>query len=241
MKNCQRLKLDIWNLIDNGKYVIDGVSHATNNDHQAYKDPLPKHEKGESSKNGKAQVNYTYSNQNYGYPNVDNVINMVKIKENDKDLNHPHYLALHIEVMIHKNRVRCVLIDGGVELNICPFNILENLGYSKQDIDTRQKVTIRAYDGSERQSKGLVFLPILIDLVERDILFHVVDTSTLSYNILLGRPWIHEMKVVPSTYHRCVTFAHNEIDMCILGVNTLAINNISIESHIPLDRVSDMR
>lgn len=27
--------------------------------------------------------------------------------------------------------------------------------------------------------------------------------------------------------------------MCISGVNTLAINNISIESHIPLDRVLD--
>ena len=178
-------------------------------------------------------MNYTYSSQNYGYSNAKNVINMVTIKENDKDLNHPHNLALHIEVMIHKTLVRCVLIDGGAGLNIFPVNILEKLGYTNQDIDTRKKVTIRAYDGSERKFKGLVVLPIRIELVERDIIFHVVDTNTLSYSILLGRPWIHELKAVPSTYHQCVTFPHNEIEMCILGVNTLAINNISTESHMP--------
>ena len=54
MENFQRLKHDIQNLIDNGKLIIDGVSHATNNDHQAYKDPFPKYEKGESSKIEKA-------------------------------------------------------------------------------------------------------------------------------------------------------------------------------------------
>ena len=67
-------------MIDNGKLIIDVVSHANNDDHQAYKDPLPKYEKGESSKNGKPQINYSYSNQNYGYSNADNVINMVEIK-----------------------------------------------------------------------------------------------------------------------------------------------------------------
>ena len=85
----------------------------------------------------------------------------------------------------------------------------------------------------------MVILPIQIDSVKRDILFHVVDANTLSYNILFGRPWIHEMKVVPSTYHQCVTFPQNGIEMCILGVNTLAINNTLAESHMPLDRVSD--
>ena len=89
-------------MIDNGKLIIDGVSNATSSYHQAYKDTLPKYEKGESSKNHKAQVNYTYSNQNYRYSNVDNVVNMVVIKENNKDLNHPHNLALHIELMIHR-------------------------------------------------------------------------------------------------------------------------------------------
>ncbi|KAG9447596.1 hypothetical protein H6P81_013724 [Aristolochia fimbriata] len=37
------------------------------------------------------------------------------------------------------------------------------------------------------------------------ILFHVIDART-SYNILLGRPWLHNNKVVPSTFHQCFKY-----------------------------------
>ena len=33
--------------------------------------------------------------------------------------------------------------------------------------------------------------------------FHVVNT-VVSYHALLGRPWLHKHKLVPSTYHQCV-------------------------------------
>ncbi|KAK9049138.1 hypothetical protein SSX86_031895 [Deinandra increscens subsp. villosa] len=33
--------------------------------------------------------------------------------------------------------------------------------------------------------------------------FCVMDAPS-GYNIILGRPWIHDMKAVPSTYHQCV-------------------------------------
>ena len=71
-------------------------------------------------------------------------------KEDDKSLSHPHNLALHIQVMIHKTRVRCVLIDGGVGLNIFSLSLLKIVGYSKQVIDTRRKIIIKAYDEAER-------------------------------------------------------------------------------------------
>ena len=32
-------------------------------------------------------------------------------------------------------------------------------------------------------------------------MFEVVD-GDMGYNIILGRPWLYEMKVVPSTYHQ---------------------------------------
>lgn len=31
----------------------------------------------------------------------------------------------------------------------------------------------------------------------------------LTYNILLGRPWIREMQAEPSTYHQCLKFPFN--------------------------------
>ena len=33
--------------------------------------------------------------------------------------------------------------------------------------------------------------------------FHFID-SLVSYHALLGRPWLHKHKLVPSTYHQCV-------------------------------------
>ena len=33
--------------------------------------------------------------------------------------------------------------------------------------------------------------------------FHMVKTK-VSYHVLLGRPWLHKHRLVPSTYHQCV-------------------------------------
>ena len=133
------------------------------------------------------------------------------LEEDDKSLSHPHNLTLHIEVMIHKTRVRCMLVDGGVGLNICSLSLLQTLGYFEQVIDTRRKITIKAYDEVERSSKGLAVLPIRIGPIEKDVLFQIVHVGPLVYNILLGRLWIHDMQAVSSTYHQCVKLPHNRI------------------------------
>ena len=122
---------------------------------------------------------------------------------------HLDNLALHIEFMIHKTHVRCMLIDGSARLNICSLSLLKKLSHSKQFIGTRRKITIKAYDEVERSSKGLAVLPIRIDPIEKDILFQIIDARPLAYNILLGRKWIHDMQVVSSTYHQCVKFPYN--------------------------------
>lgn len=65
------MKHKVQDLIDSGDIVVD--SHNKNLDHQAFKDPFPPHEKGESSnaKNTNAKVNYTYTND-------ENVIGMIE-------------------------------------------------------------------------------------------------------------------------------------------------------------------
>lgn len=46
------------------------------------------------------------------------------------------------------------------------------------------------------------------------VLFCVVDDPS-PYNIILGRAWLHMMKVIPFTYHQKVSFFTNQgqIDM----------------------------
>ncbi|XP_070005718.1 uncharacterized protein [Nicotiana sylvestris] len=45
---------------------------------------------------------------------------------------------------------------------------------------------------------------------------HVIDAKT-SYNILLGRPWIHENKVVSSTYHQCLKYSEDGAEKKIVA------------------------
>ena len=37
----------------------------------------------------------------------------------------------------------------------------------------------------------------------------------MNCNMILGQPWIHVMKVVPSTYHQCVKFSYNGVKVTI--------------------------
>ncbi|XP_075083267.1 uncharacterized protein LOC142167015 [Nicotiana tabacum] len=45
---------------------------------------------------------------------------------------------------------------------------------------------------------------------------HVIDAKT-SYNILLGRPWIHENKVVSSTYYQCLKYCEDGVEKKIVS------------------------
>ncbi|KAM2661242.1 hypothetical protein EV2_023578 [Malus domestica] len=55
---------------------------------------------------------------------------------------------------------------------------------------------------------GSIALQMEIWELYSDALFHVIDADT-SYNVLLGRPWLHTYGVVPSTLHQCLKFLVN--------------------------------
>jgi len=137
-------------------------------------------------------------------------------EQDDLSVSQPHNTPLHIVAFIHKHRIKRVLIDGGASLNICTLKLVLALGFSEQAVDPRRKITIKAYDEEERTTKGTVVLPIQVGPVIIDVVCQVLDRE-LVYNILLGRPWIHAMKAVPSTYHQCIKFLHNGKQVTIQG------------------------
>ncbi|GLJ04943.1 hypothetical protein SUGI_0007520, partial [Cryptomeria japonica] len=132
----------------------------------------------------------------------------------DAFVSQPHNTPLRIKAFIHKQRIKRVLIDGGVGINICTLSTIKQLGYSDKAVNAANKITIKAYDDEERSSKGTVTLPLRVGPVTKDVVCQILDLD-LTYNILLGRPWIHEMSVVPSTYHRCIKFPHNGVEVTI--------------------------
>ncbi|XP_070046595.1 uncharacterized protein [Nicotiana tomentosiformis] len=80
-------------------------------------------------------------------------------------------------------------------------------------------------------TRGEILLLTNTEGVMKTTLFEVVD-GDMGYNIILGRPWLHEMKVVPSTYHQLLKFPTLEGIKQIRGDQPAAreMNAISVSS-----------
>ena len=67
--------------------------------------------------------------------------------------------------------------------------------------------TIKAYDRTHRTVIGTLSTHVMIRPVKYSILFQVLRIQS-SFNLLLGRPWIHEAGSIPSSLHQKLNFIH---------------------------------
>ena len=126
-----------------------------------------------------------------------------------------HNKALQVAVKYCDKIVTLVLIDGGFGCNICPFTTLRDLGVSMGEI-RESRVKVRAFDGAQRSDIREIYLTLQVGPVEFPILFQVMDVSSI-YNLLLGIPWVHMERAVPSTLHQCVKFEWGRTEVTIHG------------------------
>ncbi|KAK4721842.1 hypothetical protein R3W88_012075 [Solanum pinnatisectum] len=108
-----------------------------------------------------------------------------------------HNRALYISVQYQDKVITKALVDSGAGLNICPLGTLTRLGVDSAKIQTWQ-MNVRAFDGSQRGTIGEIALDMLIGPTTFPITFQVLDIPS-SYNLLLGRPWIHMVEASHSS------------------------------------------
>ena len=89
---------------------------------------------------------------------------------------------------------------------VCPLVTAIALGFSPADFRASTQ-TVRAYDGTQRIVMGTLNTHVMIGLVSYSIVFQVLRIQS-SFNLLLGRPWIHEAGAIPSSLHQKVKFIH---------------------------------
>ncbi|KAL0361088.1 UNVERIFIED_CONTAM: hypothetical protein Sradi_3793300 [Sesamum radiatum] len=94
-----------------------------------------------------------------------------------------------------------ILIDGGSAVNIIPKTTMNELGITSEDL-SRSRLTIQGFDQGTQRAVGMTRLDLTVGELKASTLFHIIDART-SYNLLLGRSWLHENGVVPSTLHQC--------------------------------------
>ena len=115
-----------------------------------------------------------------------------------------HNRALHVSIKCLDHIVAKVLIDKGLLLNVMPKTTLDKLSFNASHIRPSSLV-VRAFDGSHRDVRGEIDLPIQIGPHVYQITFQVMDMNP-AYSYLLGRPWIHSVGVVPSMLHQRLKF-----------------------------------
>jgi len=126
-----------------------------------------------------------------------------------------HNRALYITIKCRDKFVARVLIDNGSGLNICPLSTLTQLNYDVGKI-RQSRMNVRAFDGSQRETMGEIDLCIQMGPAEFVTEFQVMGIST-SYNLLLGRPWIHAVGASPSTLHQLLKFIWDDHEIVIHG------------------------
>ena len=126
-----------------------------------------------------------------------------------------HVRSLFIDVACSGRRVPSVLLDNGSALNVCPLVTAIALGFSLTNFWPSSK-TVKAYDGTQRIVMGTLSTHVMIGLIRYSILFQVLRIQS-SFNLLLGRPWIHEAGAIPSSLYQKLKFIH---EGCIITIQS---------------------
>ena len=117
-----------------------------------------------------------------------------------------HVRPLFIDVACSGRRVSSVLLDNSSALNVCPLVTAITLGFSPSDFGPSTQ-TVIAYDGTQRTVMGTLTTHVMIGPVRYFVFFQDLRIQS-SFNLLLGRPWIHEAAAIPSSLHQKVKFIH---------------------------------
>ncbi|CAL8088667.1 unnamed protein product [Prunus armeniaca] len=102
-----------------------------------------------------------------------------------------------------------IMVDGGAAINLLPHRMLSKMGRTEKDlIPTRLIVT--NFAGRITKTYGILDMDVIVGSKELKIAFFVVDTTSTTYNALLGRDWIHQSLCVPSTLHQQLALWNEE-------------------------------
>nr|KYP34949.1 hypothetical protein KK1_044041 [Cajanus cajan] len=82
---------------------------------------------------------------------------------------------------------------------------------------------VRAFDGSRREIIGEIEIHVQIGPFTFNITFQVMDIKP-TYSCLLGRPWIHSARVVPSYLHQKLKFIVEDKLVIVLGEEDMLVN-----------------
>ena len=86
------------------------------------------------------------------------------------------------------------------------FRSLHELCYGREHL-VPDTLFVSSVSPMSTDSIGCLSLHISVGPFSMPHIFHVMDVSHMSWHMLLGRPWIHDHRCVPSSWHQCIKAA----------------------------------
>ena len=122
----------------------------------------------------------------------------------DEDLllgDYEHNRPLFVTGDLAGERIKSILLDAGSAVNILPLKTLKRIGLTPAQLRA-SNLMIQGFNQRGQRTIGVITLDLDIQGFLTQVNCHVINAPT-SYNLLLGRPWLHRYKVVASTAHQC--------------------------------------
>ncbi|KAL2531540.1 Uncharacterized protein Adt_04891 [Abeliophyllum distichum] len=135
---------------------------------------------------------------------------MATITFNDDDLqlgSRLHNRPLYVSGYIRECKLHRIMIDCGSAVNIMLIKTMKKIGINVDDL-SKSNIMIQGFNQKGQRAIGMIRLKLQTGELNSSALFHVIDAKT-SYELLLGRVWLHETGVVPSTWHQCFKYSRD--------------------------------
>ena len=132
----------------------------------------------------------------------------------------PHDDALVVTLRIDGYDVKRVMVDQENAAEIMYPNLYKGLGLKSEDLTTYSSPLV-SFEGKMVVPKGQIRLLVQAgaDVVEVDF---IVINAFSPYIAIMGRPWLHSLGVVSSTFHQKVKYPSGGQVLEIVGSQSVA-------------------
>ena len=112
------------------------------------------------------------------------------------------------------------MIDQGSVAEIMYLDLFKGLGLKPEDLTTYSSPLV-SFEGKMVVPKGQIRLPVQTGSNVVEVDFIVVDAFS-PYTAIMGRPWLHSLGVVSSTFHQKVKYPSGGQVLEIVGSQSMA-------------------
>ncbi|XP_021769838.1 uncharacterized protein LOC110734084 [Chenopodium quinoa] len=144
-------------------------------------------------------------------PRPASIPDVVFTEEDSRGIVFPHDDPLVLIIKINGAGVKRVLVDGGSFANVLFMKAFNEMMIGRQYL-TQVSYPVIGFNGSTVRPEGSIGLPVRLadGPTARDVMaeFLVINVSS-AYNAIIGRPIIHDVQAVVSTYHLTIAYVSN--------------------------------